>query len=382
MAESPGRWWLRPSGEMAGAFSETAQVFPLIPAGLEHGSGRLRSSPHARAWLGKSWLVLKAGKAFCRACRYFCKECAAPGKHGAPRRTIVKQNIYAVGLAPGHLKVSNLLRHERSYAHRHAVASFLGMSGDALLDAPSTQDFCKVWHAAREGTMAGPSLKTVGQRKKLIDMRKCLYEGMRQMDEEFFEQNPGAISSLLRDERNHKILVDYVAATPKLAIRRGTLGLSTVGNGGVNGATDSALKQAFTSLTGQVRQSALSNFLSSVHVIASDAAPDEVLAAKQIIQTGAGQPGVTSGIDPLTSDGHRVGDTNLGWLKKLTAAKYIARDKAHGCQRTAFVLAETQGRKGQNRRDYPERARSNTQDRANNTQETGQGGYVGKHVAS
>ncbi len=250
------------------------KVLPMVTApDAEAREAWEKASPHVRFWVGKSWLQRVGGSFGCIACS------SVRGRPGDPAKEHLKQNSYSLGEV-SILKAANAKRHQRSAGHRACVSLFLGLPADGALHAPGVESFRSVWAALREGQARGGELAQIGAKDKLLFMRDCLYHGLQSQDIAFFAQ-PGVICSLQRDERDNLLQVDYSACSPNLVVRSGTLGVAARKDESINVVTRKIIERAF-------RQSAtgVARFLDAVHVICSDAAADEIRAAKDLGGTG------------------------------------------------------------------------------------------------
>ena len=234
------------------------------------------------------------------------------------------------------LRKSNALRHQTSHVHRNNTVMFLGLMEDMALHAPSVEDFRAVWAAAREGVARGATLAKIGAKDKLQVMRRCLAQAQEALDIQFLTQ-PGVISSLQRDERDNMLQVLFHACSPTLERRSGMLGLAAKQDKGINEVTSDIIRSAFNNNPQHTK-----TFLLSIHVVSSDAAADEVRAAKDLADRQRLDPPVPDAgqnVEEFLS-GHNFSladsDLALSATRGMAPnAKFIARDKAHGCQRTA-----------------------------------------------
>ena len=138
-----------------------------------------------------------------------------------------------------HVGKIGLVRHSRRKVHCDALVLFL-QGGGSGVGSPSEQEFKDI--IAR--VQAGSATMT---REKDARMMWCLMEGIKARDQAVLKKS--AAVTLIRDERAGRLMVRFIAVTPSLEVRSGTLGQERDhGTGAVNiaNATDAIMRRACT----------------------------------------------------------------------------------------------------------------------------------------
>ena len=137
-----------------------------------------------------------------------------------------------------HVGRRGLARHSSGKGHCDALVMFLQGGGGG--GSPSEQEFKDI--IAR--VQAGSATMT---REKDARMMWCLMEGIKARDQAVLKKS--AAVTLIRDERAGRLMVRFIAVTPGLEVRSGTLGQERDhGTGSVNiaNATDAIMRRACT----------------------------------------------------------------------------------------------------------------------------------------
>ena len=264
-------------------------------------------------WLG---VALRDG-----AWRMGCRQCRKASLPGAFSQ-------FAIGASK--LDTSHLVQHERSKSHKAAASAAAAVSADsgtavsaalqlaASAGAPPPEEFLSTMKSVEEGGAVLSGTK---------DARKtwCIGEAMRALDQAFFEK--ASAITLIRDERNARLQVRYIAVAPNLEVRCGTLGQARefgTGASNVTRATGVIIRRACSRFLGApgaargickkrpfVKKKLWRHFRDSVIGVTVDAASDEVLSARMMTSV-----------------------TLSGLREKLTPnLKFIVRDKPHASRR-------------------------------------------------
>ena len=229
----------------------------------------------------------------------------------------------ACGMLMGKWKWGNLLRHHKSRKHQFAVLNAIGVNVEGLTavpGAPTASAFAQVWKELRAGA-ARIGTESLGcDRGKIWRMMCCLGEAAFMMDRRFLKDK-GTIAAIHRDEKNGRLQLDYTACNTKLETRAGTMGImdNQGGTFGIVATTKEVFERFWTDIHGVFDIEGYNSFRNAVELINTDAAPDEIAAARE--QSMPSAPQLRTALTPNV--------------------RVIARDRAHGSQRQAARAAET-----------------------------------------
>ena len=279
-----------------------------------------RSAPEAEV----SWLNCKGGLLGCVACNAarkcnnnLCGDDDGPGDD-ATRRLATCTVPFATA------QLSHLRRHANLSSHKRAVNRLLGKEVPTDNDddedlAPSADAFKRAWDAICAGLAPNAGVPGVGCRKKVVQMVKCLAEGVRMIDREWIVKAKSM--AVVRDERDSRLVVRFSLTTGELECRQGILGQARhFGSGAeaITEATGQIIKEfaATKCPDGPVPELLEAHIRNTIHQLAVDAASDETLSGR-MMQRG----------------------TNLDGERPLTPnLVLITRDKAHGSRRTGLSM--------------------------------------------
>ena len=311
---------------------------PLQPRATEH-CGRGTQACAECLWASKgealqkefSWLKLASSDEGpilgCLVCR------AAHGPHSPysefrPLRSCL-----------GFLRQASLKRHQASPQHAEALKALsrgTAPSIDLDKEAPSVKQFKALWDSLRSKRFMERVKEADGEvfRAKARKMQYCLAEALRFRQRKFLEK--ASCLTLSLDAAETRLLVRFTGVTPELEVMSGVLGMTRskeTGHRAIVQQLREVIKGAATSLRGapveagqsatktgpQFDEDLFNRICKAVRVWNSDAAPDEMLAAKTAQECEA-RPNVIAADDvrPL--------------LPNLTI---VNRDKAHASRRVA-----------------------------------------------
>ena len=149
-------------------------------------------------------------------------------------------------------------------------------------------------------------------------MLYCLGEAAFMMDRRFLK-DAGVIVALHRDEVNGCLQLDYTACRTNLDTRAGVLGImdNQGGTFGIVATTKEVFERFWTDIHGIFDSEGYNSFRNAVELINTDAAPDEIAAARE--QSIPSAPELRAALTPNV--------------------RVIARDRAHGSQRQSAHAA-------------------------------------------
>ncbi|CAK0825749.1 unnamed protein product [Prorocentrum cordatum] len=268
------------------------------PAAVDRSSVSAQSQQLTQgAWLDAKWtqeenegiVVVKLG-------------CVACNQSKCERANSTRLVSYAyVGDQRG-MRVTELASHAKSETHRSALLEYL------QIEVGPTMKFASVWDAACRGQR---KIDSVGQAERARKLQWCLWESIKEADREFLMRD-GVQITLLRDERQGRLALRYVAVDKKFEARRGVLG-QTKASGTGSEEINKDIMQA---------QLDARSVLEKVKVLTVDAASDEMTAGRL-----GRRPSDEGGITPNLS--------------------MIIRDKTYASRRAAWVAPETTTKKPQ-----------------------------------
>jgi hypothetical protein len=283
----------------------------LLPRSMEKEASGLTGHQRDIAFQ-TSWIATHPKKPGCIGCR----PCAKVQK-GFPSgaRAFARYRVKT-------LKLSTILKDGSSTFHRSNTRKFLGLGcSKPKTHAPSAKTFKALWKGVRKGSSLD-SLRALGGREKLGNMRWCLAEALRIQDRQFLAS--AACICLARDERDGRLVVRFSATDSNLTTRRGLLGLARDWGSGAQAIADTTVDLVQQcSVTGEgmprggmkrvvgAERVALHSHAVATHVlrhveaVTTDAARDEILGS-ELLQT-----------------------------KAMPNLRFILRDKAHGARRTS-----------------------------------------------
>lgn len=291
-----------------GAGNDISTLLDVAKTHLPYVPEALRGVRAVAGWEGATWLGHSSSH---RKGSWQCKACK---------------------VSFGSWKWSNFKRHHRSKAHQQQVFQIVGvdvrdlaLSQPAFPGCPSPQAFAAVWKRLREGNAPNQGCEGVGARGKVWRMQCCIAEAMFAIDREFLKGSgtPGeTVVALHRDEKNGRLQVDFTVCNSALQTRTGTMGIIS-NKGGTFGIVQSIVdifERFWTDICGARDHDGLELFKTSIEVLNTDAAADEISASRE--QT---RPSSTSD-NAVTPN-----------------VKIIARDRAHGTQRCFGVRSKLFG---------------------------------------
>ena len=119
----------------------------------------------------------------------------------------------------GHtMKLSCLLKHQESVAHKRAVDIYMGRSAEPM-SAPTVAEFKKVFENRMTGCALQKGVNGVGHRMKVKLMQWCLSEGKRNINRKFLKTATSI--ALHQDVRGSKLMCRFKASNRKLQSRTG-----------------------------------------------------------------------------------------------------------------------------------------------------------------
>lgn len=245
-----------------------------------------------------------------------------------PRASSTPLGSFSLAATQRGLRLIDLCRHTESDVHQKALLEFLqiatGPTSRSVEGAPSISDFLAVWDALCKGQR---TVDSVGQYERLKKLQWCLWEAIKEQDRKFLLTN-GVVVTLLRDERQGRIALRFIAVDQHMEVKRGILGQTKIfGTGAeeINRATKHVVESLMTKCLHPPRgclaavsdaerteaQAHAATVLGNVKVLTVDAASDELTAGR----TGrAGSDGITP---------------NLA---------LVIRDKTHASRRTVIAV--------------------------------------------
>jgi hypothetical protein len=150
-----------------------------------------------------------------------------------------------------------------------------------------------VWDALRRGRSPTSGVAAIGAQHKIERMAWCLAEAMWDEDRRFLAQK-GVSITLMRDERRQRLMCRFNACSDDLSERRGIIGQCKdfgTGADAINAATKRMIKMLCTERFAppegtrhhntNYNRDLVKHILASVEHVCVDAAPDELLAARQ-----------------------------------------------------------------------------------------------------
>ena len=118
---------------------------------------------------------------------------------------------------------AHLWRHHTNSKHMHHLRAHLGIevgpTGKPLAGAPPHNAFEQVWQ-----DMTGGTQLEIGCRKKVAQMRTCVFEAMVSEESRFLRDKASSIT-IFRDESNGRLVIRYMAVSNTLERRCGILGV-------------------------------------------------------------------------------------------------------------------------------------------------------------
>ena len=195
---------------------------------------------------------------------------------------------FATGVSTALL--GNLKRHALSDAHQTALdkAGFPNRSNDDKL-APTCQQFQTVLDrrkaSPKEAFSAG--IQGLGNRKKITRMRLCLGKAMFASDRNFLRT---AVSvALHQDVKAHDLYVRFRASNEKLQVRKGLLGIRSLGNSSGAFRLAEIVKEMVSEFCedhkGVVDEGLLDHLRNVIELLDSDAAEDEQVSLRVLVNS-------------------------------------------------------------------------------------------------
>ena len=259
--------------------------------------------------------------------------CVACNSSTCERATSSRLGSYTYDGTKRSMRVTELASHANSDTHQTAMLEYLqlkvGPTMKAIQGAPPITEFKTVWDAACKGQR---KVDSVGQFERIKKLQWCLWESIKEGDREFLMRD-GVQITLLRDERQGRLALRYIAVDRKFNMRSGVLGQTKAfgtGSDEINKATlhvmTSLMTKRFHPPRGiqveideqDIMQAQLDarSVLEKVKVLTVDAASDEMTAGR-IGRRSSDEGGITPNLS------------------------MIIRDKTHASRRTARIAPET-----------------------------------------
>ncbi|CAE7313399.1 unnamed protein product [Symbiodinium sp. CCMP2592] len=187
--------------------------------------------------------------------------------------------------------VGNLQRHNDSAVHRAALLQ-LGLvqpeESDVVAGAPTTEAFLLVLQRRLEGRSLKKAEAGVGAEKKLQKLQLCLAGALTAMDRAFLAD--ATCVSLFQDVRDHKLMIRFKACDERLQLRSGVIAYEDLqletGTAGTIAGLRRALHKFYCDIDGSFLQQDFDKMCSRVEFFCSDAAADERLCGRVLLQSG------------------------------------------------------------------------------------------------
>ncbi len=300
---------------------------PVIPPDITAKLKEERRLPICH--VGKSWLVRTSTG-------LGCSVCAAVAQSGGLTDATVRpqHRKYATFcVAEDGAQLVHLRKHAASALHRRNVLNLVGatdlLAEDILLDTPSTTAFSTTLEVLRKGSPPAAGVEGVGKRTKVERLEWCLCEAVLELDRQCLNRDDISIT-LVRDERQQRLLVRFVASGNDLVRHSGELGQSK------NFGTSA---EALTTATHDILKRFATRNLDPPHCCRRNIQPptlDDTLF--QRLRAGIEGLTIDSAADELLgAEQLRKGNREL--LAPLCPnLKVITRDKAHGSRRQSHSL--------------------------------------------
>ena len=139
------------------------------------------------------------------------------------------------------LQLSNMIRHQLLTWHKRAIFAYAGIcQKDDMVNAPSPDDFMRVWDHVGKGMAPSAGLPGVGKAKKIVKMLYCLHEGIAILDRDFCRSAESM--SLRRDERAARISIRMAVTNAGLETRTGVFGIAINPGTGATATTAATAK--------------------------------------------------------------------------------------------------------------------------------------------
>ena len=156
---------------------------------------------------------------------------------------------YAIEATERSLRVKELASHADSKIHKDATMEYcqipVGPTMQSVAAAPPLTEFKIVWDAACKGQR---TVEQIGQYERINKLKWCIWEAIKEADRTFLMKD-GVVITLLRDERQGRLALRYLAVDKKYQTRKGVMGQTKAfgtGSDQINKATLHIVKSLMT----------------------------------------------------------------------------------------------------------------------------------------